>query len=152
MGLEVHKISFPTKKSSPSSESGCGSYRHHGVIDCAGRSIKLTTPEGARIRFASDRKLKRRHAYVALNLWSYKNGMSSDDDIHDRLGIASIEEKQRLRWLGHVRRGPLGALVHSGILSHDNNARGRRRTKLAWEEATERDLKEWDITKDLDFF
>lgn len=32
--------------------------KHQGVIDCARRSIKLTTPEGAKIKFFSDRKLK----------------------------------------------------------------------------------------------
>lgn len=40
--------------------------------------------------------------------------------------------------------------MRSGILSHNNNVRrGRGRLKLAWEEATERDLKKWEIPKDF---
>ena len=59
-----------------------------------------------------------------------------NDDIRDRLGVASIEEKlvqHRLRWFGHVQRRPLEALVHCGVLSQANNMRrGRGRPKLIW--------------------
>jgi hypothetical protein len=76
-----------------------------------------------------------------------------NDDIRDRLGVAPIEEKliqHRLRWFGHVQRRPSEAPVHCGVLSQDNNVRrGRGRPKLTWGEAIKRDLKEWDIPRDL---
>ena len=81
-----------------------------------------------------------------------------NDDIRDRLGVAPIEEKlvqHRLRWFGHVQRRAensrgTSAPVHSGILWRDSDVRrGRGRPKLTWEEAVKRDLKGWDIPKDL---
>jgi hypothetical protein len=76
-----------------------------------------------------------------------------NDDIRDRLGVAPIEEKlvqHRLRWFGHVQRRPSEAPVHCGVLSQDNNVRrGRGRPKLTWREAIKRDLREWDILRDL---
>jgi hypothetical protein len=33
------------------------------------------------------------NVYVALNLWPYKKGSTRNNDIHDRLEIASIKEK-----------------------------------------------------------
>jgi hypothetical protein len=78
-----------------------------------------------------------------------------NDDIHDRLGVAPIEEKpvqHRLRWFGHVQRRPSEAPVHCGVLSQANNVRrGRGRPKLTWGEAIKRDLKAWDIPRDLCF-
>ena len=72
-----------------------------------------------------------------------------NDDIHDRLGVAPIEEKL-VRWFGHVQRRPPKAPVRSGILSQDSNVkRGRGRPKLTWVEAIKGDLKEWNIPKDL---
>ena len=41
-----------------------------------------------------------------------------NDDIRDRLGVATIEEKliqHWLKWFGHVQRRPLEALVHCGV-------------------------------------
>jgi len=76
-----------------------------------------------------------------------------NDDIRDRLGVAPIEEKlvqHRLRWFCHVQRRPSEAPVHCGVLSQANNVRrGRGRLKLTWEEAIKRDLKVWDIPRDL---
>jgi hypothetical protein len=76
-----------------------------------------------------------------------------NDDIRDRLGVAPIEEKlvqHRLRWLGHVQRRPSEAPVRCGVLSQANNVRrGRGRLKLTWREAIKRDLKAWDIPRDL---
>jgi len=76
-----------------------------------------------------------------------------NDDIRDRLEVAPIEEKlvqHRLRWFGHVQRRPPEAPVHCGVLSQANNMRrGRGRPKLTWGEAIKRDLKAWDIPRDL---
>ena len=74
-----------------------------------------------------------------------------NDDIRDHLEVAPIEEnlvRHRLRWFGHVQRRP--SAVHCGVLSQSNNMRrGRRRPILTWGEAIKRDLKAWDIPKDL---
>jgi len=74
-----------------------------------------------------------------------------NDDIHHRLGVAPIEEKlvqHRLRWFGHVPRRPSEAPVHCGVISRDINVRrGRGRPNMG--EAIKRDLKGWDIPRDL---
>jgi hypothetical protein len=45
---------------------------------------------------------------------------------------------------------PPEAPVHRGIIRRDNNVkRGRGRPNLTWEEAIKRDLKEWNIPKEL---
>ena len=42
------------------------------------------------------------------------------------------------------------APVHRGIIRRDNNVkRGRGRPTLTWTEAVKRDLKEWNIDKEL---
>ena len=75
--------------------------------------------------------------------------------IRDRVGVTPIEEKlvqHRLRWFGHVQRRPPEAPVNSGILRGiDNAKRGRGRRKLTWEEAVKRDLKDWNVPRDLAF-
>ena len=59
-----------------------------------------------------------------------------NDDIRDRLGVASIEEKlvqHRLRWFGHIQSSPPETQVHFLVLSQANNIRrGRVRPKLTW--------------------
>jgi hypothetical protein len=76
-----------------------------------------------------------------------------NDDIRDKLGVAPIQEKlvqHRLRWFGHIQRMPPEASVRSGILSRpENTRRGRGRPRLTWEEVIKRDLKEWNIPKEL---
>jgi hypothetical protein len=74
-----------------------------------------------------------------------------NDNIHDGLGVAPIEEKlgeHLFRWFGHVQRRPPKMPVRSGIIRHDDNEK-RERPKLTWEEAVKRDLKGCDIPKDL---
>jgi hypothetical protein len=76
-----------------------------------------------------------------------------NDDIRDMVGVASIEKKliqHRLRWFGHVQWRPPEAPVRSGVLKRADNVKsGRGRPKLTWEESVKRDLKEWNISKDL---
>jgi hypothetical protein len=51
---------------------------------------------------------------------------------------------------GHVQRRPPEVPVRSGVLDRVGSVRrGRGRAKLTCEEAVKRDLKEWDIPKDL---
>ncbi|PVH39300.1 hypothetical protein PAHAL_5G473800 [Panicum hallii] len=76
-----------------------------------------------------------------------------NEEIRDRVGVAPIEEKliqHRLRWFGHVQRRPPEAPVRSGVLKRgDNVKRGRGRPRLTWDETIKRDLKEWNIAKEL---
>uniref|UniRef100_A0A8I6YFU2 Reverse transcriptase domain-containing protein n=1 Tax=Hordeum vulgare subsp. vulgare TaxID=112509 RepID=A0A8I6YFU2_HORVV len=76
-----------------------------------------------------------------------------NDDMRERLGVAPIEEKlvqHRLRWFGHIQRRPSEAPVHSGRIKRAENVkRGRGRPNLTWEESVKRDLKVWNIDKDL---
>jgi hypothetical protein len=76
-----------------------------------------------------------------------------NDDIRDRIGVASIEEnliQHRLRWFGHVHRRSLEAPMHRGIIRRNNNVkRGRGWSNLTWEKAIKKDLKEWNIPKEL---
>jgi hypothetical protein len=58
--------------------------------------------------------------------------------------------QHRLRWFGHVQRRPPEASVRSGVLKRADNVKsGRGRPKLTWDESVKRDLKEWNISKDL---
>ncbi|PWZ56166.1 hypothetical protein Zm00014a_032155 [Zea mays] len=76
-----------------------------------------------------------------------------NDDIRERVGVAPIEEKlmqHRLRWFGHMHRRSEEAPVHIGIIRRPENVkRGRGRPTLTWTEAVKRDLKEWNIDKEL---
>jgi hypothetical protein len=58
-----------------------------------------------------------------------------NDDIRERLGVASVEEKlvqHRLRLFGHIQQRPVKAPVHSGVIRRSGyEKRGRRRTNLA---------------------
>jgi hypothetical protein len=76
-----------------------------------------------------------------------------NDDIRERVGVAPIEEKvvqHRLRWFGHIERRPPEAPLHTGRIKRDENVkRGRGRPNLTWEESVKRDMKDWNITKEL---
>ncbi|KAG2609769.1 hypothetical protein PVAP13_4KG087333 [Panicum virgatum] len=73
--------------------------------------------------------------------------------IRDRVGVAPIEEKliqHRLRWFGYVQRRPLEVPVRNGVLERvDNVKRGRGRPKLTWDESVKRDIKDWNISKEI---
>jgi hypothetical protein len=57
-----------------------------------------------------------------------------NDDIHERLGVAPVEEKlvqHRLRWFGYIQWRPAEAPVHSGVIKRSGNEkRGRCRPNL----------------------
>jgi hypothetical protein len=76
-----------------------------------------------------------------------------NNDIRDKLGVAPIQEKlvqHRLRWFGHIQRRPPEASVRNSILSRlENTRRERGRSRLTWEKIIKRDLKEWNIPKEL---
>jgi hypothetical protein len=76
-----------------------------------------------------------------------------NDDIRERLGVASIEEKlvqHHLRWFGHMQRRPAEAPIRNGVIRQTGNKkRDRGRPNLTWEESMKRDLKDWCITKEL---
>jgi hypothetical protein len=58
--------------------------------------------------------------------------------------------QHRLRWFGHVQRRPPEAPVRSGVLKRGSNVkRGRGRLRLIWDETVKRDLKGWNIAKEL---
>jgi hypothetical protein len=77
-----------------------------------------------------------------------------NDNIWDRVGVAPIEEQliqHQLRWFEHVQRRPPEAPVRSGVLKRADNVKsGRGQPKLTWDESVKRDLKESNISKDLD--
>ena len=67
--------------------------------------------------------------------------------------MAPIEEKliqHWLRWFGHVQRKSSVAPVRNEVLERvDNVKRGRGRSKLTWDESVKRDLKDWNISKEI---
>jgi hypothetical protein len=86
-----------------------------------------------------------------------------NEDIRYRVGVAPIEEnliQDRLRWFGHVQRRPPEAPVRRRVLEQVDNVKrgrqvnnvkgGRGRPKMSWDEAVKRDLKERNISKELD--
>jgi len=85
-----------------------------------------------------------------LNLLSIR---VRNEVIRDRVGVAPIEEKltqHRLRWFGHVQRRPPEAPVRNGVLDRvDNVKRDKGRPKLTCDESVKRDLKDWNISKEI---
>ncbi|RLN42202.1 hypothetical protein C2845_PM01G44640 [Panicum miliaceum] len=73
--------------------------------------------------------------------------------IRDRVEVAPILEKltqHRLRWFGHVQWRSPEAPVRSRVLKQAENVkRGRGRPKLTWDDSVKRDLKEWNISKEV---
>ena len=71
----------------------------------------------------------------------------------ERYREQKIEEKltqHRLRRFGHVQRRPPEAPVRNVVLERvDNVKRGRGRPKLTWNELVKRDLKNWNISKEI---
>jgi hypothetical protein len=56
-----------------------------------------------------------------------------NDDIHERLGVAPVEEKlvqHRLRWFGHMQWRPVEAPIRNGVIRRTGNKRGRERPNL----------------------
>ena len=76
-----------------------------------------------------------------------------NEAIRERIGVAPIEEKltqHRLRWFGHIQRRPPEPPVRSGVLKRvDKVKRGRGRPKLTWDKSVKRDLKDWNISKEI---
>ncbi|PUZ71998.1 hypothetical protein GQ55_2G358100 [Panicum hallii var. hallii] len=96
--------------------------------------------------------IKRQHIQQ-LSVTEMRMLCCPEEEIRDRVGVAPTEEKliqHRLRWFGHVQRRPPEAPVRSGVLNRgDNVKRGRGRPRLTWDETVKRDLKEWNIAKEL---
>ncbi|PUZ51570.1 hypothetical protein GQ55_6G198300 [Panicum hallii var. hallii] len=66
-----------------------------------------------------------------------------NEEIRDRVGVAPIEKKL-------IQHRPPEAPVRSGVLKRgDNVKKGRGRSRLTWDETVKRDLKEWNIAKEL---
>jgi hypothetical protein len=76
-----------------------------------------------------------------------------NDDIHERLGVALVEEKlvqHRLRWFEHMQRMPAEAPIRNGVIRRtDNKKRARWWPNLTWEKFMKRELKDLCITKEL---
>ena len=72
--------------------------------------------------------------------------------IRDRVGVALIDEKLtqlRLRWFGYVQRRPEAPVCNVVLERVDNVKRGRCRPKLTWDESVKRDIKDWNISKEI---
>jgi hypothetical protein len=47
-----------------------------------------------------------------------------NDDIHERLGVAPVEEnlmQHRLRWFGHIQRRPVEAPIRNEVIRRTGN-------------------------------
>jgi hypothetical protein len=76
-----------------------------------------------------------------------------NDDIRERLGVASVEDKlvqHCLRWFEHMQRRPAEAPIRNRVIRWTGNKkRGRRRPNLTWDEHVKKVLNDWCITKEL---
>jgi hypothetical protein len=86
---------------------------------------------------------KRRHvqqlsvAEMRMLRWIYghtRRDRVRNDDIHERLGVAPVEEKlvqHRLRWFGHMQQRHAEALIRNRVIRRtDNKKRDRERPNL----------------------
>ena len=68
----------------------------------------------------------------------------------EQLLVHCLMPRSRFGWFGHVQRRPPEAPVRNGVLELvDNVKRGRGRPKLTWVESVKRDLKDWNISKEI---
>ncbi|KAJ8557154.1 hypothetical protein K7X08_002779 [Anisodus acutangulus] len=76
-----------------------------------------------------------------------------NDDIRDRMEVASVEDKMRearLRWFGHVQRRNINSPVRRcERLGMDGYMRGRGRPRKYWGEVIRRDMAHVQLTKDM---
>jgi hypothetical protein len=67
-----------------------------------------------------------------------------NDDIHERLGVAPVEQKlvqHHLRWFLHIQRRLADAPICNVVIRRiDNEKRDRGRSNLTWEEFVNEDL------------
>ncbi|XP_019265841.1 PREDICTED: uncharacterized protein LOC109243371 [Nicotiana attenuata] len=78
-----------------------------------------------------------------------------NDDIRDKVGVASVDDKMReakLRWFEHVRRRSLDAPVRRcELLALVGSRRGRGRPKKYWGDVIRQDLARLQIFEDMAF-
>ena len=77
-----------------------------------------------------------------------------DNDWHlANIAVAILGHTQSFLWrMQHVmvQRRPPEAPVRIGVLERvDNIKRGRGRPKLTWDESVKKDLKDWNISKEI---
>ncbi|XP_070046951.1 uncharacterized protein [Nicotiana tomentosiformis] len=76
-----------------------------------------------------------------------------NEAIHDKVGVATIEDKireARLKWFGHVRRRSTDALVkRCERLTLEGLRRGRCRPKKRWGEVIRQDMAQLQLTEDM---
>jgi hypothetical protein len=93
------------------------------------------------------------NADVALDMRSHKERSNQKlwymEQTWDNTNSRGLDQ-HRLWWFSHIQRRPPEAPVRSDILSRlDNTRRGRSRPGLTWEAVIKRDLKEYNISKEL---
>jgi hypothetical protein len=115
------------------------------------RALENIEKNKKRIARWYDKKVKVKDFVEGDLVWKLILPIGSRDPKYGKWSL--IEEKliqHRLRWFGHVQRRPPEAPVRSGVLERvDNVKRGRGQPKLTWDGAVKRDLKEWNIPKEL---
>ncbi|XP_060179517.1 B3 domain-containing protein REM17-like isoform X4 [Lycium barbarum] len=82
-----------------------------------------------------------------------RNDRIRNEDIRDKVGVASVEDKMRearLRWFGHVKRRDTDAPVRRcERLAMDGFRRGRGRPKKYWGEVIRHDMAQLQLTEDM---
>jgi hypothetical protein len=92
-------------------------------------------------------------ADVVLDMRSHKERLNKKWWYTWQTWVAPIQEKlvqHRLRWFDHIQQRLHEASVCSDILSRpDNIRRWRARPRLSWEKTIKKDLKKYNISKEL---